>query len=298
MTVHNKIDDQNIYDDILNIYNNKGDNKFKIEYYLVNGKYSKAPIKRLGGWNEILKYLNIKQNNHFNVSKEEAIKDFISFKSKYDSLSSTLYRKYGSYSQKTIDDLFGNFAEFVKAAGFIPKRETRNMNNEGILKVLKDLYDKEGYVNSTLISEKSSFTYQTVLNRFGTMSNVYELLNIDNDVNKNSYFSTVNKVLEMCSQVLNEKSIKEWTCKELMNPELTNHLYVDGYFPEHNLVVEYDGQQHYEFVKFLHKTQEKFERTKILDKHKEKILNDLNIKLIRIRYDDPININFIKEKLN
>lgn len=105
MTIHNKIDDKDVYNDILNVYNNKGNNKFKIDYYLSKGKYSKAPIARLGGWNKILKYLNISQNSHFNVSKEEAIKDFISFKSEYDSLSSTLYRKHGSYSQKTIDNL-------------------------------------------------------------------------------------------------------------------------------------------------------------------------------------------------
>ena len=188
MATHNKIDDKCIYEDILNVYNNRGDNKFKLEYYLNNGKYSKAPIKRLGGWNTVLKHLNIEQNNHFNVTKEEAIEDFKSFKKKYDSLSSTLYRKYGSYSQKTIDNLFGNYAEFVKASGFIPQRETRNMSNDDILKVLKDLYDKEGYINSTLISEKSSFTYQTVLSRFGCMAKVYELLNIDNDVNKKVIF--------------------------------------------------------------------------------------------------------------
>lgn len=82
-----------------------------------------------------------------------------------------------------------------------------------------------------------------------------------------------------------------------MNPELTNYLYVDGYFPENNLAVEYDGQQHYEFVKFFHENEENFERRKMLDKHKEKILKELNINLIRIRYDDPINIDFIKEKI-
>lgn len=296
-TAHNKIKKEDLLNDILNSYNNRGSNKFTISYYMSVGKYSKSPIATYGGWNNLLKELNIPINMNKKVSKEDAIKDLINFKREYNSLSSTLYRKHGTYSQIVIDNLFGNFTSFVKEAGFISEKNVKFISDEELLQKLKELYDKYGYVNSTLITNKSSFTYQTVINRFGCMSKVYELLDIDNDVNKNCYFSSVDNVLEIASEILNEKPIKEWTCKELLNPERTNHLFVDGYFPNNNIVIEYDGQQHYEFVPFLHKTYEKFERTKLLDKHKEKILKDLNVKLIRIKYDDPQTKDFIMKKL-
>lgn len=296
-TVHNKINKEDLLKDILEKYNNRGDNKFKLTYYLSVGKYSKAPIQRCGGWNTLLRELNIPINMNKKVSKEDAIKDLIKFKKEYNSLSSSLYRKHGSYSQIVIDNLFGSFTEFVKEAGFISDRNVRYISDEELLEKLMELYNEHGYINSSLIMNEATFTYQTVLNRFGSMSKVYELLNIDNDVNKNSYFSSVDKVVSIISDILEEKPIKEWTCKELMNPEKNNHLYVDAYYPKHNLVIEYDGKQHYEYVPFLHKSYEKFERTQLLDKHKEKILNKLGINLIRIRYDDPKTYEFLKVKV-
>lgn len=296
-TIHNKINKQDLLDDILYVYKTRGDNKFKIKYYTTVGKYSEAPIRTNGGWNNILTELGITTNNNKNVTKESAIEDFIKFKKEYGSIKSTLYRKHGRYSQIVIDKLFGNFTNFVLASGFMPERIIKTLSNEQVLSYLKDIYDEFGYINSTLITHEAPFTYQTVLNRFGLMANVYELLNIDNDVNSKNYFSSVDKVLDIFSEILKEKPIKEWTCKDLRNPEDTNNLYVDGYYPEHNLIVEYDGQQHYEYVEFLHKSYDKFERTQMLDKHKDTIIKDLGINLIRIRYDDPKTKEFVMNKI-
>lgn len=295
--IHNKVKKEDLLNDILHVYKNRGTNKFKLDYYLQEGKYSKSPIKTNGGWNNILIELGIQTNNNKNVSKEDAINDLIKFKQEYNSLSSSLYRKHGRYSQIVIDKLFGNFTSFVLEAGFMPERITRNLSDEELLKHLKDIYNEHGYLNSTLITNVAPFTYQTLLNRFGLMSKVYELLNIDTNVNKLNYFSSVDKVLDIASKILGETPIKEWTCKELMNPEKTNHLYVDGYYPENNIIIEYDGQQHYEYVEFLHKSHDKFERAQLLDRHKEKIINELGINLIRIRYDDPKTEEFIMNKI-
>lgn len=46
------------------------------ENYLKYGKYSIAPIKRLfGGWNDLLKELNVPINMHKRLDKEEILKE-------------------------------------------------------------------------------------------------------------------------------------------------------------------------------------------------------------------------------
>jgi len=54
-------------------------------------------------------------------------------------------------------------------------------------------------------------------------------------------------------------------------------------------LVEYNGVQHYEFIKFIHKTEEIFNIAKLRDKLKEEYCTKNNIPLIIIKYDEDIN---------
>lgn len=77
---------------------------------------------------------------------------------------------------------------------------------------------------------------------------------------------------------------------------------LDGFNKELNLAFEYQGEQHYRFIKTWHKTKEKFEKIKYIDNLKLKICNQDNIKLIVIPYfeydkGDENLFNFIKETL-
>lgn len=294
---HNKIQKDDVLKDIKHVYDNRGENKFKLSYYLEHGKYSKAPIKRLGGWNALMKELGIEINMHKKISKEDIIKDFLRVKEEYGSVKSTVYRKYGNYSQKPIDDLFGTFGALVEAAGCIPERVAKHLSDEEVLSIIKNLYDKHGFLTSVLIDKEAPFTYVTVFNRFGGMNKVYERLKLDGVDFGRAMFKASDRVIDIIAEHLCEKPIKEWTCKELMNPELTNHLYVDAYFPEHNIIIEYDGQQHFEYVEYIHKTYEKFERNQLLDKHKEQIINTLGIKLIRFKYNESKKKDYIIAKI-
>lgn len=299
MPAHNAISKKDLIEDIKNVYKNKPiDIKFTMQFYIDHGKYSKTPIKKYGGWNAILTELGLDLNVHYDVSKEDIINDFLRVKQEYDSISCTTYRKYGKYNQIYIDRLFGGFSNLMKEIGITSMRNVRTLSDEELLKELKKLYHEYGYINSSLIAAKSKFTYQTVLNRFGYMSNVYALLGVNCDVNNKSFFNRANEAILIASKILKETPIQEWTCPSLVNPEKSSHLYVDAYFPIANIALEYDGIQHYEYVEYMHKTIEKFERTKMLDKHKENLLNEMGIKVVRIKYNDPIDENFIREKLS
>ena len=91
--------------------------------------------------------------------------------------------------------------------------------------------------------------------------------------------------------------VYEKTFPFLVNPETGSRLYLDGYIEKFNLAIEYDGIQHYFYTPFFHKTIDDFIYRQKLDKLKETILLENNIKLIRFRFDEPISIENIKRKL-
>lgn len=77
--------------------------------------------------------------------------------------------------------------------------------------------------------------------------------------------------------IFNEKFIK-------IKPDWLNGLELDGFCEKLNLAFEYDGQQHYQFSKFFHRTEEKFERSQMMDILKNIKCKDQGIILIRIPY--------------
>ena len=77
----------------------------------------------------------------------------------------------------------------------------------------------------------------------------------------------------------------------------------DFYLPDHNICIEYDGQQHYDIIDFSGKNQkraeEQFKQTQKKDNIKTQYCLDNNIKLVRIPYWDFKNIeNILKQELN
>lgn len=65
-------------------------------------------------------------------------------------------------------------------------------------------------------------------------------------------------------------------------------LLFDFYLPDYNILIEYDGIQHFE--KLGHIPQWKYDRTIEHDKRKSEYCDKHNIRLIRIRYDESIDV--------
>lgn len=79
-------------------------------------------------------------------------------------------------------------------------------------------------------------------------------------------------------------------------PDLPKRFF-DFYIPSLNLAIEFDGQQHYEFIPFFHRTQENFEERKRIDKEKNQYCLDKKIKLLRIPYAEIDNLNNILKEI-
>jgi len=90
--------------------------------------------------------------------------------------------------------------------------------------------------------------------------------------------------------------------EKLYNSKTKRYLPVDFYLPDYNLIIEFNGRQHYELIDKAFgssKSKQDFERLKYNDKLKENFAKENNIDFLVIRYDQKKNIeNILKEKLN
>jgi len=61
-------------------------------------------------------------------------------------------------------------------------------------------------------------------------------------------------------------------------------LYYDFYLPDHNVLIEFHGRQHYEFIPYFHKTLEGFNEAKKRDLFKIWLAKEKHIKLIEFNH--------------
>lgn len=73
--------------------------------------------------------------------------------------------------------------------------------------------------------------------------------------------------------------------------------YFDFYIPKYNLVIEFNGSQHYSFNVFFHKTKENFEYRKEKDFLKKEKAIENNLNYLSIKYTLVDSIEYILEKV-
>lgn len=64
---------------------------------------------------------------------------------------------------------------------------------------------------------------------------------------------------------------------------------LDFYIPSYNIVIEYNGKQHYKFSPFFHKTEDDFLKQKQRDDEVLKLVEEMGFKLIIIKYDSSFS---------
>ena len=85
----------------------------------------------------------------------------------------------------------------------------------------------------------------------------------------------------------------------MFNSITGDKLEFDMYDPQLKLVVEYNGQQHYKFTPFFHKTKDSFRNQQYRDKMKKDICKKMGIVLIDVPYTVKIEEieSFLVDKL-
>ena len=69
-----------------------------------------------------------------------------------------------------------------------------------------------------------------------------------------------------------------------LRSETGHRLELDGYNEHLGLAFEYQGQQHYEYLPFFHKSYDDFKQRKYWDEHKRKVCESQEVKLLEIPY--------------
>lgn len=102
--------------------------------------------------------------------------------------------------------------------------------------------------------------------------------------------------VEIIADLLNESPLRQHNFDWLVSSE-GRALFLDAYFPNHQIAVEYDGKQHREFMPFFHRVIEVFQRAQARDKEKELLLKQHGIKLIRIADNEPCTHEYLARRL-
>lgn len=63
------------------------------------------------------------------------------------------------------------------------------------------------------------------------------------------------------------------------------------------MAIEFDGQQHYEFNSFFHRTEEEFKKRRQIDEEKNQYCLNRDIILFRIPYTEIENLNIILKEI-
>ena len=94
------------------------------------------------------------------------------------------------------------------------------------------------------------------------------------------------------SNILSQNNIKYEVQKTFSTCRFQNGklAFFDFYLPDYNILIEYDGEQHYFYRNEGWNTKENFEKTKERDIYKNNWCLKNNIKLIRIPYTKLNNL--------
>lgn len=74
-------------------------------------------------------------------------------------------------------------------------------------------------------------------------------------------------------------------------------LEFDIYIPSKNILIEYNGEQHYQFTPCFHKNKTAFVEQQRRDRKKQKLAKKNNFKLVVFKYDEPLFEDYIINKI-
>lgn len=159
----------------------------------------------------------------------------------------------------------------------------------------ESFYDKyEEYPSSTEFSRIAKYDLSTIRKRLGmTYKEIVQHFNYSMDMSgSQGELVTLRNVQE----ILNSEYISQATFKWLLS-DSNCKLRCDGYFKDYNLVVEFDGEQHFEPIEFFG-GQKGFERRVKNDRIKDKLIKEKGMTIIRIAYNEPYwDKEFLKQRL-
>jgi hypothetical protein len=224
-------------------------------------------------------------------SKEDCLAEGLRLEEIFGFFSKGLLEEHGKINHKVYNRLYGSFGGFFEEHPEISKYNNKQLNfsDEDIK---NELLKINGFICSENINIFTNISHVTIRKRYGSIEKCCELFGLE--YNPKIHYKTEKLWIEYLENLFNLKAEKQKTFPNLKHKKM---LRCDAYFSSLNLIVEYNGVQHYKFSEHLHKDIKNFELCKKRDKIKEDFCEQNNIKLLVIRYDDSEEqvLNKVKE---
>ena len=223
------------------------------------------------------------------VDKQKLIDDVMDvFKKNGNKISRDLYLREGKYSRKPIERIFGSWNGMLESLNLpINQKVIKGTKFAYTDKELSDnllcIYREFGRCSASLVKKYATACLEVYQRRFGSINKAMEKVGIP--TRKVGESKEASKVFKEISEILKSTFEAEKTFEWLINPETGRHLYVDAYFEQYNLVVEYNGLQHYQVCNYLPgDCEELLKKRQHRDELKEKLIKEHNINFLTIKY--------------
>lgn len=259
---------------------------------------SSSTVRRyFGNYNTLFKEIGASIKMPRFVTEEEVKEDIIKFYNEYNSTSSTLYRRLGKYSSTIINRL-GGWRSLLKDIGIKPMFE--NLGKDYMVESARKIYEEYGFISKDLINDNCEFTYQALSSYFKDKKEMSLEIGNTLDIFENGKRSKNEKVIsKYLDEIIGRDNyITEMTWSWLKNKYTNCNMYCDFYIPKLNIVIEYNGEQHYKYIERFHRNQNGFINMLDRDNQKYKLLNDNGIKLIILKYDEKLTKDLILNIIN
>lgn len=123
---------------------------------------------------------------------------------------------------------------------------------------------------------------------------------IENGIILRKSIKSLSKPEKLILTLLKKENIKAipevyfpWCRESVYRPRLPFDIYI----PKKRIIIEYDGQQHFKYVKFFHKTRRGYLKARYRDRLKEILAAKHDLKVIRLNYKQTITKELILEFL-
>lgn len=213
-------------------------------------------------------------------SKEDCLTEALRLEEIFGFFSKGLLEEHGKVNHKVYNRLYGSFSGFFEEHPEISKYDNKQLNfsDEDIK---NELLKINGFICSENINKFTNISSVTIAKRYESIEKCCEFFGLE--YNPKIHYKTEKLWIEYLENLFSLKAEKQKTFPNLKHKKM---LRCDAYFSSLNLIVEYNGVQHYKFSEHLHKDIKNFELCKKRDKIKEDFCEQNNIKLLVIRYDD------------
>lgn len=290
---------EKIINSLLNIYSQNKENFSATYFYNESGITRSNVLKYFNSFEELCLTFNIPYKSKpraEELTKEDIVNIVKKLYHKNNKLTSRSLYNNSIVKRTHVESHFKSFSNMMNELGL--NYQNHHISYEELLLDIQNIISKHGYISDTLLNNEGKYSSTTYFNRIGNMEKINYIFNISPIFKINAGISnSAIYCLYLIGKILKSEFELEKTFDWLTNCKTDKRLRLDGYFENYNLAVEYMGSQHYEHNQYFDKTYEDFLNRKNRDIIKKELCLNNNIKILYVKYDEPLTMEYLTKKL-